>query len=516
MGIRRSGPHEPSELTLRDKAVAMHNANVPTLRRSSRVPIAVPILVTSLDPGAQFSEVCETLVVNAHGCALRSPRKLERGVLLHFHNKDGRETTAQVVDCQPVRSDQQGTDQQSWTLAASFDQPGNFWGLKSCPQDWTPLAAAGKKPAASLALNNAPAAPQDPAASVKLALDRIRTQLSDEHLKVVLAELVRPIEAQVTELKEKLAQGAKRSQFEVSLSQIPPELEKQLELRLRKDLGPQVLKEAREQSEQVLQTAKATIEQKTTQTHDEFLQRVQQDLQAVEQRTQTLSAEIAHNLREHLNRGLGELHQEVVEAGNRLKRLSEDLLRVMEHDLGEQHDAHRQQLEQVQAGVAAESARLQEQITDLDNRMAKLDESARHLESGLDKRLSQMSSDTVRTARSQMESALEAALNELGTRNAQEIGHQLDEASASLKTIQKEIEASVSESVKTQVAETLQSFEQSMEDLAQQSVERWRTAFAGGLNSVARILGEQFVLQAANGDEAQTGSHDRQRGSARK
>lgn len=465
----------------------MHNTNVPTLRRSSRLPVTVPILVTSLEAGAKFSEVCETLVVNAHGCAMRSPMKLEAGVPLHFHSQEGRETTAQVVSCQPI-----GTDRHSWMLGARFDQPENFWGLPATPSDWARL------PAPHVPSNGKQAMPPDQAvASAKIALDRIRKQLSDEHLKVVLAELVRPLEAQVTELKEKLAQSAKRSKFEVSLSQIPPELEQQLELRLRKELGPQVLKQAREQSEQVLEAAKAAIDQKTTETHDQFLQRVTRELHAVEQRTQGLSTDFAQNLREHLNRGLGELHQEVVDAGNRLKHLSEDLLRVMKHTLGEEHDAHRRQLEQVQAAVASESSRLQEQIADLDRRMATLDESACRLESGLDKRLSQMASDTVRTARSQMEGALEVALNELGTRNAQELGNQLDEASANLKIIQKGIEASLSESLKIQVRETLQSFERSMEDLAQQSVERWRLAFAGGLNSLVRILGEQFILQAA-------------------
>jgi hypothetical protein len=99
----------------------MHNSRISTLRRSSRVPITVPILVTSLDPGSRFSEVCETLVVSAHGCAMRAPMKLEAGVPLHFHSQEGRETTAQVVYCQPI-----GSDQQSWSLGARFDRPENF------------------------------------------------------------------------------------------------------------------------------------------------------------------------------------------------------------------------------------------------------------------------------------------------------------------------------------------------------------------------------------------------------
>ena len=492
----------------------MHNTNSPELRRSSRVPVNVPILVTCLQPGANFSEVCETMVVSAHGCAVRSPMKLEAGVPLHFHNQEGRETTAQVVYCKPS-----GTDRQTWTLAARFDRPENFWGLTSCPKDWAQFPMpAREKAAAKLAPTDRQTIPEQIAtASAKIVLERIRKQLSDEHLRAVLAELVRPLEGEVTALKEKLAKGAQRSKFEVSLSQIPPELEQQLEFRLRKDLGPQVLKDAREQSEQVLEAAKAAIAQKTTQTHDEFRQRVAKELQAVEQRTQGLSTDVAQNLREHLNRGLGELHQEVVGAGNRLRQLSQELLRVMQQTLGEEHDAKREHLEQVQAVVKSESARLQTEIADLDRRMAKLDESARQLETGLDKRLSQMSSDTVRTARSQMEGALEVALHELSTRSAEELASQLEEASSNLKIIQREVEASVSDSLRLHSAEALQSFEHSMEELAQQSVERWRVAFAGGLNSLAKIVGEQFVLQAANGDAvAQLGSNDRPRNGARR
>jgi hypothetical protein len=347
--------------------------------------------------------------------------------------------------------------------------------------------------------------PNQATASAKIVLDRIKKQLSNEHLKAILAELVQPLEGELTDLKEKLAQGAKRSRFEVSLSQIPPELEQQLELRLKKELGPEVLKQAREQSEQVLEAAKVAIDQKTADTHEEFLRRVTLDLQAVEQRTQGLSTDVVQNLREHLNRGLGELHQHVIDAGNRLKGLSDDLLRVMEHSLGEVHDARRQELERVQATVTVESSRLQEQIADLDCRMTKLDESARRLESGLDKRLSQLSSDTVRSARSQLDSALEVVLSELGTRNVQELQKQLDGASANLQTMQKGIEASVSESLRIQVAETLQSFDHRMEELAQQSVERWQLALASTLNSLARTLGEQFRLQATT--DANPGQH---------
>ena len=113
----------------------MHTANaVDPSRRSSRLPVAVPILVTSLEPAAPFSEMCETLVVSAHGCAIRSSTRLDAGVPVRFLRKEGREATAHVVDCQPI-----GAGQQGWKVAARLDRPENFWGLKPCPQDWVPL-----------------------------------------------------------------------------------------------------------------------------------------------------------------------------------------------------------------------------------------------------------------------------------------------------------------------------------------------------------------------------------------
>jgi hypothetical protein len=58
-----------------------------------------------------------------------------------------------------------------------------------------------------------------------------------------------------------------------------------------------------------------------------------------------------------------------------------------------------------------------------------------------------------------------------------------------LRTIQNRIENSFSGSLKTQGEQAAQSFGQEIEELAQQSVERWRLALARHLDSVARTLG---------------------------
>src|SRR5215475_3355985 len=476
----------------------MQNANdSATARRSSRVPANLPILVTSLEPATHFSEVCETLVVSAHGCSMRSPMKLDAGVIVHFHSKEGREATAKVVYCQPLESDRLG-----WRLGAKLDRPENFWGLKSCPKDWerlpAPAAPTSDKVPLKLLGKNGEAIP----ASLKSTLDVIQKQISDENLRSLMAELLQPLRAELTDVREKLARGeARRSRFEVSLSQIPPELEEQLEQRLRKHLAPRIQDEARAQSAQLLEAARGVIEQKTTDTHNQFVQQVTQELQSVEQKTQALTADIAANLRDHLNRRQGEFQQQVVDAGNRLKRLSDELLQVLQHNLGEEHNERRRELEQVQSVVVSEASRVQEQVTVLDGRITKLDEAAREMESGLDKRLGLMASNTVSSTRKQLEGAVDTILADMSARSSQELGDQLEEACGRLKIVQKGIEASVSESLKLQVAETLKTFEHSMDELAQQAIGRLRNTLANGLNSVVASLGQQFQAQGpVNGE----------------
>ncbi|GEM_PF-345692 len=482
----------------------MQNSYSPdSLRRSSRVPVNVPILVTSMEPGSRFSEVCETMVVNAHGCSMRSHAKLDAGVVVHFHSKDGRETTAKVLYCQPLNSAQEG-----WRLAARLDRPENFWGLKTFPQDWAALPALSEPsqqpPAARVIAKNAqtvsPPAEKIPA-SLKTMLDSLREQVADERLRALVAEAVKPLLSQITELRERLAraeQPRERSKFEVSLSHIPPELQNQLELRLRKELGPRVLDEARSQSAQVLSEAKNAITQSTLESHAEFRQKVSEDFRVLQERVQEVSAEVVGSLQDHSRRQMGEFHQHVVDAGNRLKGLSEELLEVQQRTLEDEHHVRRCELEQLQAVVASAASRVQAEVVDLYGRIAKLDESVRGLESGLDIRLSKMASNTVSGARAQLESTVDVILDQLGTRSTQKLQSQVDQAGARLGIIQKEIEKAVSESMRVQAAGMLEVFEQHLDELARRSVERCRSALASGLNSLMRNLGDQFQLEPAS------------------
>ena len=476
----------------------MHNGPIPAaLRRSSRVPAALPILVTSL-AGTYFSEVCKTLVVNAHGCAVLTPVKFDAGVPLRFKNRDGRETTARVVSCQPMEP-----DNRSWRLGAKLERPENFWGLSECPADWTlpagPLSAKLQQFSSPTAAPVPSKSPSQMTLPPEVILDLVARRL-EAPMRRMIAESLAPLQAELSAIKEAQARReANPSRFEVSLSQIPPELEQQLEARVKKDLGPKVLEESRLQYAQLLESAKTAINQRTTDGYADFLRRAGEELKIVEQRAHEISAHISASAQEQLRRGLEDFHRRLLDGGNSLKRLSEELLEFVQHNLNEEHNARLQGLEQVRASVGAESSRLHKDVEYLDSRIAKLDESARSLESGLDKRLGDMAGNTVKDTRSQLESMANEALVQLTEHSAKMLGDQLDEASAKMTMAQKGIVASGAESLNDQAKNSLQAFEHSMEEMGKLSVERWRSKLASNLNAVAKSLGERFQLDGEIG-----------------
>ena len=470
----------------------MHTGDSPTaLRRSSRVSTAVPILVTTLS-GTQFSQVCKTLVVNAHGCAMLAPMKFDPGIPLRLHHEDGRETTARVVSCHPA-----DPENRTWKLGAKLDRPENFWGLSRYPEDWTippvpanavQLEAVRGLPPSKLSVRLAPT----PEATLDLVAQRLETPL-----RRMIAESLSPLQAELALLKQKLAdREANPRRFEVSLSSIPPELEHQLEVRLQKDLRPRVLEDSRNQYTELLKTAKATIDRQMGQSCDEFTRRASDELKIVATRAQDLSAKIAAATQDSLRQGLEDFRQKLLEGGNALKHLSEELLEYLRHNLNEEHNTRRTELEQLRASVVAESSRLGKEMEALDRRIAKLDESARLLESGLDKRLGQMASNTLSDVRSQLESVTNSLLEELTAQSVKIVETRLASINEDMLAAQKGIVAALNESIEAQRENALHIFDSSMEQSAKLSVERWKERLAAGLNGLAKSVGAQFKLDA--------------------
>ena len=469
----------------------MPASNAHAVRRSSRVPVKVAIRVTSMEPNAQISEICETLVVSAHGCALRFPLKLDTGSALRLHSRGGRQATAYVVFCQPMGSDGQG-----FRLGAQLDRPENFWGLESYPDDWRvlemPVPTAQQPPQKPSAKSVVVHQQQTPSRASQDVFDKLEEQLSEDRLRGILATLVRPLQAEVTELREKLAVNAKRNRFEVSLGYIPPELEEKLWERLRQDLGTRVLQQTREQSAEMLGSAKTAIEQKISAALSEFRHRLAGELHAVEQRAQVLSKELTTTAQQHVRAGIEKLQRQALETGEHLNAQGEQLLCSLQGQLVDSHEVHRREIEQIRADAAAKASQLQSEVSDLGRRMTTLNESVRRLESDLDAHLERVAAEIVSGAESQIESAVALALKNLQARGSNEVETRLGEMCGHLRTIQNRIEDSFSASVTAQGEEAVQSIAQHFEELARQSTEKWRLALARDLSSVANTLGQQL------------------------
>jgi hypothetical protein len=383
-----------------------------------------------------------------------------------------------VVDCQPI-----GANQPGWKLAVRLDRPQNLWGLQTCPDDWMRLA---DMPAGEVAI-----------------VDAHATTPKMPMLRALVAELVEPLQMELDHLRERMVQQ-RRNRFEVSLSHIPPEVEEKLWMRLREDVGTQALRQSREQAEKVLGAAQSAIELKITEAQEEFRHWVREQLQGVEQHRQTLSERTAEELQRRLQAATEHFQQQASVAGARLDEKGEEFLQALLQRLGQEREAHRRELEAVQTAAAGESSRLQEQLAELGRRVAELDDTARHMESGLHTRLMRTATEIVTGARAQLDKAADQLFEGLATRNAKDLGQHLDEAKAQLSNIHNEIENSLSEAMKASVSTTLHSFEKTVDDSAQRSVERWRIALARDLDAIAKTLGRHFGAQAeADPDQRQ-------------
>lgn len=151
------------------------------IRRSTRLPLEIPLRVISLDPQAPFKEDCITASVSAHGCGVISPRKLITATRVQLELvADKQTTTGRVLEVLPL--DEQNT---SWLLGLELERPGNFWGLKYAPADWGEEQPAKMASAVDSGRTSA-AATADPRVESS-ALDRFPAQPSRSNKEIPAA-----------------------------------------------------------------------------------------------------------------------------------------------------------------------------------------------------------------------------------------------------------------------------------------------------------------------------------------
>ena len=101
-------------------------------RRSTRLSLQIPVVITSLDPARNFTGKYETLVVNAHGCGVIVREQLEKELLMTIELvANGRIKKARVVLVRPL------AEGVSWLLGLEFEHPAcDFWDVENPPADW--------------------------------------------------------------------------------------------------------------------------------------------------------------------------------------------------------------------------------------------------------------------------------------------------------------------------------------------------------------------------------------------
>jgi hypothetical protein len=96
-------------------------------RRSQRIPLIVPLVISNLSSRFPFSEYTKTRQVSRYGFQVRTARPLTVGTQVRLDvlgDEDSRTATARVIHSEPVRLH---NDIKLWNSGLALDQPGNIW-----------------------------------------------------------------------------------------------------------------------------------------------------------------------------------------------------------------------------------------------------------------------------------------------------------------------------------------------------------------------------------------------------
>lgn len=101
-------------------------------RRGSRIPVHIPVRVTSLDATNWFCESGLVILANQHGCAVRIPRSVGFNTPVLLESLSGNKmTSARAVNCHWL-PEREGF----WLVGLELHEPGNVWGVETSPNDW--------------------------------------------------------------------------------------------------------------------------------------------------------------------------------------------------------------------------------------------------------------------------------------------------------------------------------------------------------------------------------------------
>jgi uncharacterized protein YukE len=237
--------------------IADEQDSLTSQRRSTRIEYTTTVLISGKDAaGAPFREFTQTVIVNLHGCKIRTSYRILPGMLITLEcpraGTSGKGVCVEVWDSAPGIALHE--------IAVQLIKPQNLWGLPNPPPDWEIVAKAivqGRmvqterpsqptEPAAPVAVPRAPAAPQTgtPVAPARQALvagptieqrlaelERRSTQLMESVLDIMrgqaeeltrssLEEFRQQVDALIQDAEGHLRQGLQQTYKESAASLI--------------------------------------------------------------------------------------------------------------------------------------------------------------------------------------------------------------------------------------------------------------------------------------------------------
>ncbi len=151
-------------------------------RRSTRVKVAVPIILSGRDASGQaFRDETRTLIVSLHGALLQTPRQLLVGMQVTIENP--RTGMTEKAIC--VHADEPAPGVAVHAIGVQLVRPGNLWGLEDPPADWKVEQATGRPGQAAVATPVAAPVVAQPSGAAHLpatqpaSLEQQATQITD-------------------------------------------------------------------------------------------------------------------------------------------------------------------------------------------------------------------------------------------------------------------------------------------------------------------------------------------------
>ncbi|MBV9574872.1 MAG: hypothetical protein JOY93_12535 [Acidobacteriales bacterium] len=436
-------------------------------RESTRVPVRIPLTVVSLNPNITFSEACNTVSVNAQGCALYADKSIALATPVLLRLKNGKEATGQVAFCKGSPS-----NGKLWGIGVVLDEPGNFWGLNPCPKDWLPVEDATVN--SSSAVNPQPANP--------LASKPESTGITSAQFETMQAEFRQQMRQEMSDM---LADARKKLDEELQIQKKNTELTEEL------------LREAANVPQSAEHSLQESLEQKLADETKNAIERIEDRLKTLMDKARSDSENLVRQNREEaeelwsqsqqkfssalddLQKKFSDLEEqknkEVAEATSSIEQVSDQVYATAQKRLENDFEEHQQNIAAHKDAISAEVARSQKAIEELDARMTRLNEVAAQQQKDFADHLEMSVLEALQTAETKLQKALGDLVESQIEQAKQQMNNELAPVSLRADSLIKELADSADEltkrgdSVRQQITELQETREEAQRWLQQQT-----------------------------------------------